>query len=50
LRKNPNDDPSLTEWENRKNQGWNRIWDCGHSKWTWVNKKAGQLLPRLLTN
>ena len=42
LRKNQTDDPSLTEWENRKNQGWNRIWDCGHSKWTWVNKKAGQ--------
>ena len=42
LRKNQDDDTNLTEWENRKNQGWDRIWDCGHSKWTWVNKKAGQ--------
>lgn len=38
LRKNDQDDPSLTEWENRKLQGYNRIWDCGHSKWVW-NKK-----------
>lgn len=35
LRKNSNDDQSLTEWENRQNQGWNRIWDCGHGKWVW---------------
>jgi hypothetical protein len=35
LRKNENDDPNLTEWENRKNQGWNRIWDCGHAKYEW---------------
>lgn len=40
LRKNNLDDPNLTEWENRQNQGWNRIWDCGHSKWIWTNKKA----------
>jgi hypothetical protein len=33
LRKNKNDDPALTEWENRINQGWDRIWDCGHAKW-----------------
>lgn len=31
------DDPSLTEWENRINQGWNRIWDCGSSKYVWTN-------------
>lgn len=24
-------DEELTEWENMKNNGWNRIWDCGHS-------------------
>lgn len=30
LRKNPQDDPSLSEWENRRLQGWDRIWDCGH--------------------
>ena len=35
LRKNKNDDPNLSEWENRKLQGWNRIWDCGHNKWIW---------------
>ena len=23
-------DPSLTEWENMKRNGWNRIWDCGN--------------------
>jgi hypothetical protein len=32
LRKNSNDDQSITEWENRKLQGWDRIWDCGHRK------------------
>jgi len=32
LRKNDSDDPNMTEWENRKKQGWNRIWDCGHRK------------------
>lgn len=35
LRKNKDDDQSLTEWENRKKQGWDRIWDCGHAKWVW---------------
>jgi hypothetical protein len=39
LRKTAQDDPNLTEWENRKLQGWNRIWDCGSTKWIW-NKKA----------
>ncbi len=29
------DDQSLTEWQNRQLQGWNRIWDCGHAKWMW---------------
>lgn len=28
-------DPSLTEWENMKNNGFDRIWDCGHGKWVW---------------
>ncbi len=23
-------DPNLSEWENMKNNGWNRIWDCGN--------------------
>ena len=35
LRKNENDDQSLTEWQNRRNQGWHRIWDCGHIKFIW---------------
>lgn len=38
LRKTELDDKNLTEWENRLNQGYDRIWDCGHSKWIW-NKK-----------
>jgi hypothetical protein len=31
----PSFDPSLTEWENMKNNGYDRIWDCGNSKWIW---------------
>lgn len=27
------DDPQLSEWENRKLQGYNRIWDCGNLKY-----------------
>ena len=26
-------DDNLSEWENMKNNGFDRIWDCGHSKW-----------------
>ena len=40
LRKNTNDNQQMTEWENRQAQGYNRIWDCGNSKWVWINKKA----------
>jgi len=40
LRKNETDDPTLTEWENRIKQGWDRIWDCGSSKYKWMNKNA----------
>lgn len=32
-----NFDPSLSEWQNMKNHGFDRIWDCGHSKWIWLN-------------
>lgn len=35
LRKNAADDQSLTEAENRRNQGYSRIWDCGSAKWVW---------------
>jgi hypothetical protein len=31
-------DPALSEWENMKVNGFDRIWDCGHSKWIWVDK------------
>lgn len=26
-------DPTLTEWENMKNNGYDRIWDCGNDVW-----------------
>ena len=38
LRKNSLDDPTLTEYQNRLNQGYLRIWDCGSSKWLWTKK------------
>ena len=31
-------DPELSEWENMKNHGFDRIWDCGNSKWIWYSK------------
>lgn len=35
LRKNESDDPNLTEWENRIQQGYDRIWDCGNYKYVY---------------
>lgn len=35
LRKNQDDDPTLTEYENRLSQGYTRIWDCGHARYEW---------------
>lgn len=32
----PTFDSSLTEWENMKNNGFDRIWDCGNGKWGFV--------------
>ena len=29
-------DPTISEWENMKMNGFDRIWDCGHSKWIWT--------------
>jgi len=29
-------DSNLSEWENMKNHGYDRIWDCGHSKWIYT--------------
>jgi very-short-patch-repair endonuclease len=28
-------DASLSAWENMKNNGYDRIWDCGNGKWVW---------------
>jgi len=33
LRKQKTDPQDTTEWELRKSQGWNRIWDCGNLKY-----------------
>ena len=35
LRKNATDVQYITEWENRQEQGWDRIWDCGSEKYVW---------------
>ena len=29
-------DPNLTEWENMQLNGFDRVWDCGNSKWIWM--------------
>lgn len=29
-------DGNLTEWENMKQNGYDRIWDCGCGKWVWT--------------
>lgn len=39
LQKDENDDPSLSEWENRQLQGYDRIWDCGSIKFVKYNTK-----------
>lgn len=31
-------DPDLTEWENMKLNGYNRIWDCGNYILEWIDK------------
>jgi hypothetical protein len=33
-------DESLSEWENMKANGFDRIWDCGHSKWIFIDKTS----------
>jgi hypothetical protein len=48
LRKNSNDPIDITEWQIRQQQGWNRIWDCGHAKWEWhshENVSTNSLTP-----
>lgn len=34
----PTFDINLTEWENMKVNGYDRIWDCGNNVYVWVNK------------
>jgi hypothetical protein len=31
-------DPALSEWQIMQQLGYDRIWDCGHGKWLWINK------------
>lgn len=33
----PKFDTLKSEWENMKNNGFDRIWDCGNGKWVWIN-------------
>lgn len=33
-------DPLLSEWDNMKVNGFDRIWDCGHSKWVYEQQKS----------
>jgi hypothetical protein len=35
LRKKPTDNPEWSTYENRLQNGYLRIWDCGSSKWVW---------------
>jgi len=37
LRKKSDEPKDITEWELRKAQGWNRIWDCGNLKYVMYN-------------
>lgn len=31
-------DPHLTEWQNMQLNGYDRIWDCGNTKWVWYRQ------------
>ena len=31
---------SLSEWENMKNNGYDRIWDCGNDVWVYQQDNA----------
>lgn len=39
LRKRPEEPKDVTEWTLRQQEGWNRIWDCGHAKWVWEKSR-----------
>lgn len=30
-------DATLTEWQNMQINGYDRIWDCGNTKWIWIS-------------
>jgi len=40
LRKTKEDIQELSEYENRLQQGYLRIWDCGHCKFIWTKKSS----------
>lgn len=35
-----NFNPALSEWENMKNHGYRRVWDCGTDVWIWHSSLA----------
>lgn len=37
MRKNESDNSELTEYENRLLQGYDRVYDCGSTKWEWTS-------------
>jgi hypothetical protein len=34
-------DPAITEKEIMESQNYDKIWDCGHDRWTWTPNKQG---------
>ena len=43
-----NFDPELTEFENMKADGYDRIWDCGNAVWTWKSPRISSGASSLL--
>lgn len=39
LKSLPTFDPNLTEWQNMRLAGYDRIWDCGNAKYVWTADK-----------
>lgn len=39
-------DKNKTEWENMKNFGYDRIWDCGNLKFVWESKSGNDVMPK----
>lgn len=38
----PSFNASKTEWENMRDNGYHRIWDCGNLVYTWIGLSSGQ--------